>query len=260
MNFSTFTISFIIVLLLTGCSPFGENSVLNWQSDLTSTVSGKAEMFTIGGMSVQSSCSSKNVILYSISSDGTVNYSTPARSVPLEVDGSFQFKNLKSVGIDPRTEKINYLLRVEACGEIYSRPLTGLRNQDITASSSLLEKINSANSSGMKKLNQLDSTAIGSLAESISTINSTSVSQAYDIILANSVLKDDIQNLFNLNFEVVKDLTPPDIKSLSVPSTYAESSQASFSVEASHWYNSFLYAYEWTLDNTVVSRRYMRVS
>ncbi len=240
-------------LILTACSPFGDNAELNWQSDLTSTVTGKASMFANGGMSAQANCSNKNVSLYSVASDGSINYSTPARSVALDNDGSFKFKNLKSVGINPKTEKVNYLLRVEACGENYSRPLTGLRDQDITVSSSLIEKINSADSTGMIKLSQLQTSSVEALLQSLNQITVVTVSQAYDTVLADTRVRATVQSLFNVNYDEVKDLTPPDIQSFSKPASYAETSQASFAVTASHWYKSFLFAYEWNLNGTVVS-------
>ncbi len=210
-------------------------------------------MFANGGMSAQANCSNKNVSLYLVAPDGSINYSTPARSVTLENDGTFKFKNLKSVGINPKTEKVTYLLRVEACGENYSRPLTGLRDQDITVSSSVIEKINSADSVGMKKLSSLEAKDVDTLMKSVNLIEATTISQAYDSILANSLVKTNIQNLFDVTYEDVKDLTPPDIQSLSLPLSYAEASQASFAVVASHWYKSFLFAYEWNLNGTVVS-------
>ncbi len=213
-------------------------------------------MFTNSGLGAQASCSAKKISLYALSIDGTINYASPARTVTLNSDGSFEFKNLKSYGIDPRTSQIHYILRAEACGENYSRPLTGLHEQNITVSSSLFEKINAATSSGMKKLNQIDTGDIDSLLKNINQINATTISQAYDAVLTDSVTKNDLQTLFNISYEDVKDLTPPDIQSFNKPTSYAEASQASFSVVASHWYKSFLFAYEWSLNGTVVSHSF----
>ncbi len=245
----------LITMLFTlgGCTPFGNNSVLDWNSDLTSTVNGTATMFSNGGLSSQSTCTSKNVVLYAITENGSINLSIPIKSVPIQNDGTFQLKNLRSLGVNPKSEKVTYLLRAEACGVVYSRPLTGTRDQDITFATTLLEKINSSESATMKKFNQLDSKDVDALIKSFSQMTANSVSQTYDSILANSEVKAYVQGLFNIDFDEVKDLTPPDIQTLSIPSSYAEMSQASFSVVASHWYKSFLYAYEWTLDGTAVS-------
>lgn len=243
-----------ILLFLTACSPLGPATELTWVSGAGNSISGKATMFSSEGLSTQSSCSNKSVSLYSLSEEGQVDLSTPLVSAPLSDDGSYKLTNLRSEGIKTKTEKVSYLVRVEACGEVYSRPLTGNKDQDISVGSSLIEKINSAKSDGMKKLHELNTEEVEALVRSVSSIHSSSVSQIYDAVLSDNTAKASIQNLFNVTFEQVRELTPPEITSLTTPNSYAEMSQAAFAVTASHWYQNYVYAYEWQLDGAIVSQ------
>ncbi|MGE5084659.1 MAG: hypothetical protein ACM3MG_00045, partial [Bacillota bacterium] len=176
-----------------------EMQIYNSLSDAT-TLSGKlADFSQISSLSLAShndlstmSCSSPKVSIYKI--DATGERIEPALdSVSISADGSYSFE-LKKLGLSASAISSGALIVVASgcTSGVYSRPVTGANNQDITMGSTVVSYLagtqykDKLSAALLTKASQVDA-----LLKSISTAQSFST--AYDTLVSNTSINNQFQ-------------------------------------------------------------------
>jgi hypothetical protein len=259
MNAKQRTVKFgltLCALLLTRCSGGGGDAGLSWYSELSgATITGKALISdTSVGLSVGDAGAAcvKTASLYAFNADGSVS-ATPLKTVPLADDNTYIFKGVTSLGVNPKSETVAALIRIDACGSSFSRPLTGSTAQDVSVTTTLVEQISKTSDTSVKKINTVSTADMRILLATIGTLPATNLTEAYDVVRADSTAKTTVETTFALSFDDVKYLTPPTLDSFTAPASLAEGSSAAYSVVASNWYSGYSFAYEWSLNGALVS-------
>ncbi len=238
-------LSACLFLLLSACS-----LDLNIWSEHGNTLSGKVQM---PGITSSATCAAgdKKAYLHQLNADGGVE-ETPLATVSLESDYSFQFTNLFSIAPTAK-----YFIKVDACGKKLSRPVTGMSNQVVNYTTSLVGLVPYVQVSGIKGLQDLSSVQIEAAISAIDAApnvdTSESMSEVYDNLAAGSGATQRAQVIATFNLNAITDLVsmvPPYIDTLTIPTVYNEMSSASHTVTASHWYGSYNAAYEWILNGS----------
>ncbi|WP_413560368.1 hypothetical protein [Bdellovibrio sp. HCB209] len=193
----------------------------------------------------------KKVYLHKINNDGSVD-ETAIASVDLDTSYSYSFTNLYNVDTSAK-----YILKADACGKKLSRPMTGLSDQNITYSSSLVGLIPYVQISGVKNLHDLSpdqiTAAISAIESAPGVSTSESMTEVYDNLAAGSGATQSAYITSAFALTGISDLismVPPYIDTLALPTAYNEMSAASHTVTAAHWYGSYSAAYEWILNGT----------
>ncbi|UYL07380.1 hypothetical protein B9G69_010015 [Bdellovibrio sp. SKB1291214] len=215
-------------------------------------LSGKVQM---PGITSSAACAAgtKIVTVHQLNPDGSVD-ETPWASTSLESDYSFKFTNFFKTA-----PSSNLFLKVEACGKQLTRPVTGMTNQTVSYTTSIVGLAPYVQLGGIRKLPDLGAGQIDALIASIEAApgasTSESMSEVYDALVAGSGATQRAQVVAGLGLTDISDLVsmvPPYIANLTSPASYPEMSSATHTVTAAHWYGSYSAAYEWTLNGTHV--------
>ena len=121
--------------LFASCSSDTKVDVLSFSS-----ISGFAQTFNSSTSedTVVMSCSTIEVLLYKLSSDGSKVLPHIAKT-EVGIDGRYSFSDIQSeVNFNGKKPAEPYIVESQGCGKSYSRILTGNLNQDITFGTSLI--------------------------------------------------------------------------------------------------------------------------
>ncbi|QDK44540.1 hypothetical protein DOM22_04890 [Bdellovibrio sp. ZAP7] len=203
------------------------------------------------GITSSAACAAgdKKAYLHQLNNDGSVD-ENPLASVDLDFDYSFQFTNLFTIAPTAK-----YFIKVDACGKKLSRPVTGMENQIVNYTTSLVGLVPYVQVNGVKKLQDLSSAeleaVISTIANTPNVATSESMSEVYDSLTAGSGATQSAQVVSTFGLNAITDfvsMVPPYIDTLTAPTAYNEMSSASHTVTAAHWYGSYSAAYEWILN------------
>ncbi len=244
------------VFVLSGCS---FDAVISSLTDLNSiSISGKIANYSNNSSqaSVQAVspliCSSPIVSVYKLDANG--NRILPAiASTQVNADGSYLFSAEALGHYSETNEFISAAMIVEVlgCSSTYFRPVTGVSEQNITMASSLFGYLlNTDQKMKLATALQGDGKQLSSLMALLGTPNS--IDDAYNILLANSEASAAFTEIFGVGPETLLDASP-EVLIANLPKSAQEKIAVSLQANAVHWSNSYPIAYQWKIDNTVIS-------
>lgn len=234
------------LFILTGCNPFGKNSLIQSLVNQTS-ISGKVVPY-VTGMSVASSCD-KEVKIYRLDSVGQITGDALASGI-INSDGSYQL-NLENVDLNPNN--VNYIVQAIGCTEAekFSRPITGYANQDVSIATTLLETV--ADSSSNTKLSDLSYSNVEKALSILKNYDSeNTIEDVYNTLNSQPANKAEFETVTGIQL-VDLSYEKPKVKLTTIPLTPLEASDNIYSVTASHWHSAYQITYQWKLDGVVVS-------
>ena len=169
-------------------------------------------------------------------------------STELKGDGSYTFYP-KSLGIPLVEQRPAWplLVEIEGCaGGTYSRPITAVKNQDVSVGSTLITyMLNSDLRENLTKALETSSSALNTLLVNLAP--SLSYQDAYDRLQSNGQLEQKFTDIFGVAPAVLT-VTAPEITSLTVPASASEGAAVNLSVVTTHWSSTYGVAYEWKVD------------
>jgi hypothetical protein len=186
-------------------------------------------------------CPPAVALLYKINSAGS-KIEPALGSTTIAADGSYSFSNQNL--LTPLIVSIN-----NCNAEIFYRPVTGAKNQDVSFASSMLGYMLSTNQKN-KLFNALQSSP-SEIESLIQNISSSSMALVYDRLINNSIAKAKFNNIFGVNPDVLEKASP-EVIAVAIPSNAQELSSMNLSVISYHWLPTYDQAYSWTLDGVVV--------
>ncbi|MFM6929191.1 MAG: beta strand repeat-containing protein [Bdellovibrio sp.] len=241
-------------LLLSACSA----EKLQFSFGDAKTLSGKfvgfsqSSSLSSSGMS-SLACSAAEVSVYRVNTNGERS-ETPLGTTSLAADGSYSF-SLRSLGLtfEGSSSQDPVVVVAKGCSSgVYSRPITGSKNQDITMGSTLVGYL-----VGTQYKDQLSTALLGNATKVEALLKSLSGEQtfqaAYDALINNPTISNQFQDLFGTTPAVLSDAAP-EIASLVVPSVAQELSALNLGVDISQWSSSYHPIFEWKLDSTVLAQ------
>lgn len=182
----------------------------------------------------------------------TILSDNPIEENVLDESTSFEFDPVKN-GVDLKTPT-RYLLKTSGCEKNYERIITSFyQKQDLTAGTTLISK--TINASVTLALDEIPAEALDQL---IAKLNSNSLFET-DLSIPYNQLETvpEIKNAFAVAFggaePVVLKNAAPEINNYQIPTTIDEKIASNFSISLSHWNNDYVAAYEWYIDNQLVS-------
>lgn len=247
----------LCAFLLVSCSEqklkfsFGNAQTISGKLAGFSQVTGSNSASSVGMSSLD--CSSPTASIYKLNSNGE-RVEPSLGSVSISIDGSYSF-NIKSLGLsfDKSSPKDALIVMVSGCASgIYSRPITGSKEQNITMGSTLVSYV-----LGTNKKSQLSSALLNNVDDVDTLLNGLNLSQsfttAYDSLVNDTENNDLFHSLFGASPTVLPDAAP-EVTAITVPSTAQELLAIDLSVAISQWSSSYHPIYEWKLDNTVLAQ------
>ncbi len=240
------------VLALTAVAFFMSCTKKDLQVDAMSVnptqVSGSVAQFS--SFSTLATCTGGVAAIYSLDATGTKTGSALAQSA-LESDGSFKI-DITNTGIDLKASKVKYQIEIAGCAEALTRPLTASKDQVVSRGSTLIEKLARIQDAAKKNVTEVSPASVEQLLKDLNSLGSTSLEGAYADAVANTSLATSFQSTFNTNITNLI-YSKPLVSAATVPTTLVENTASNFSVTAVHWSSTYNLAYEWILDNVVVS-------
>lgn len=241
-----------LLLITSGCGNITASlDLLSVKTVNISSISGKAlASSTDGGLPSTVSCSVPTAELYEVANDGKIA-TTPVRSVPVAVDDTYEFSNVTIAGTstDLAAGPIVLLVRINYCDRVFSRPVTGPSQQDVSVASTLLEIAATTEDVSTKKLSAISATTVNSLLTLLDSNVSLNLKDSFDEIVAPAT-QTAMRTAFGVSsFNRIRDFTPPSTLTLTGPASYLEMTLASFSVTAWHWYYHTGLSYDWKWDS-----------
>ncbi len=154
------------------------------------------------------------------------------------------------------SSETNYVLDVSGCetSSNYSRQITGIINQDVTYTTSLIANILELDSAKRAQLLKLSPTQLDNFYKrAISLVGtSSSISDAFQSFISNPKLANEFEVIFGFPVTELQ-WSAPRVLSQAMPVESEEKKNNVYSVTASHWNPSYNISYIWKLDGVVVS-------
>lgn len=207
--------------------------------------------FLIDELWAANTCTNASVMLFDLATM-TVLSNNPLEAKTLESTTKFQF--------DPSLLKLDlttpsrYMLKTTGCLQNYERIITTFyQDQDLTAGTTLLAKtVKAAISVAYDEISFED---FNTLTENFNrlTLLETNLETAYQSLDASSELRTNFTNIFGGAQPSVLLDSAPELSLVTIPTTLAEKTTTDFSLAASHWNPNYTIAYEWWIDNNLIS-------
>nr|BFD63060.1 hypothetical protein BdHM001_17410 [Bdellovibrio sp. HM001] len=194
------------------------------------------------------SCSGATAKIYKLDSNGEVIKPSLGEKT-LSAEGTYSF-NADEIGVKISQGRPEFplVVNIEACGDVLSRPVTGIKDQDVSQGSTLLGYI--LNTGEKKKLVESLLTNKEKIESMISSLqNAGTVEEAYNNLTANSDIRGTFVEILGVEPMILAEASP-QILSLEIPTTFRELQAGSMTVSASHWSPSYQTVYLWKIDNT----------
>lgn len=146
-----------------------------------------------------------------------------------------------------------YMLKTHGCDVSYERIITNFYDiQNLTTSSTLIAKV--IKSSIPLSISEFDSDKLHTITAGLELNNSAG--QGFSDVFDNLSLSSDFTTLFTNTFGSAPDVlehSAPDITEYEVPDSFSEKTIGNLSVSSKHWDLNYDAAYEWYIDNTLLS-------
>lgn len=251
--FRTTILLLIITLSFVGCTP----EALQFDLGNGNKLSGKLIGYNTG-LSAEPeqsilSCASSVVSVYKLNTNGD-RIEPELGSTNLSSDGSYSFL-LKDLGLTAKNSRLTepVVVVVNSCTSgVYLRPVTGTKNQDISAGASLISFVlNTTNKAALTQALLSEPAQVEALI--VALAQTSTLSEAYTELTTDA----QTQSLFNTVFgttPVVLNDAAPEIKTLVVPVAVQELSQFLMTTSVSHWSTSYTVAYNWKLDGVSIGQ------
>lgn len=239
-------VGLVYITIMSGCS-FTASIV-----DMDSALEGSVPFYPSVAQKVSSQCSPAKVDLHHLDANGTVSSALLAET-SLGDDGRFIFSEVKQNGIDQTVTSTHFILEATICGEKYFRPVTGLKNQDITIASTFLSLFSADPTAQALKLTSVDPKDIEAVIATLSAVEGASLQETYDRLIDDSSKSQMVESVFQVPLSQLMDIRP-NLATESVPLTLGEAVTGQFSVVGNVWHSGYPLAYEWLVEDTVVSR------
>jgi hypothetical protein len=204
-----------------------------------------------------STCSSNSVsaTFYALDPSGH-RETAPIYTTHLNADAGFSIANPEVYGLDIRSGN-RYDVVITGClpGAVFSRPITDLTDQNISAGSSLVSAISDLDALKSKALVTAYPTALNSMVIQLEDLSGTSsdIGAIYTALVANSSLSAEFTSAFGFAPSALKN-SAPVILSTTFPASGSEHAPMNFSVASSHWDPSYNTVTIWKKDNVQVSQ------
>nr|BFD62796.1 hypothetical protein BdHM001_14770 [Bdellovibrio sp. HM001] len=245
-------LSLSFLLLLSGCS----SEILSWNAKATE-ISGRlldpiSKSLSVKSEKVSASCAGANAKLYKIDSSGEVIQPELASSALSESAG-YSFKIQGASGLEFKNGKFStpLVVRIEGCGEILSRPVTGVQGQDVSQGSTLLgylldtdekQKLASALVLHQDRMESVIKSVQGALT----------FDEAYQMLTTDAQAREFFKDILGVAPTILTEAAP-QVLNLDVPSQGDELQAMTMSVNTGHWFPEYAVAYIWKLDNVQIS-------
>lgn len=206
----------------------------------------------VTSQSVQALCVDPQVQLKSLKPDGTIAASAiisrPVRlgKFELPLPDTLQGKIITD------EQRVSFVLEVQGCGALYYRPVTGYQDQKITYGSTLLTMAGALDISGRKPLSSLPIGEVYKTIASIDLAQSSTLLDALNGLLNDSVKREQFETIVNVDPARLKEM-PPNEFEIKTSSSFSEATTATFLSQIKHWNTDYAPAYEWLVDDVLVS-------
>lgn len=225
------------MLLALGCSP----------KELSFSASASIEgvvtpIARLNGLSVSGQSCTAEAVLYQLDSQGHKIEPAIARGEVAQ-NGSF---SLKSKGVS-KSDGVRYIVEVSDCGEVYRRPLTGFKDQNVTYQSSLISTL--VGSDYGAAFCGANRESLSSLIDSLD--DAASLSAVYAGLVGDAQKKAKFADTFGVQPEILMDVVPTRISD-NVPGAASEAQSIAMSLQATHWSPAYQIAYLWKMGSTTI--------
>ncbi|WP_374000339.1 beta strand repeat-containing protein [Bdellovibrio bacteriovorus] len=178
------------------------------------------------------------------------------QTVSVSSDGTYAFTISEADRDSLKNGSLQYKAVMSNCDSSFSRPLTGMTNQNISLGSELTDQaLAVAAFHGISK-SSIKKAALENFVARLQMIESEyglpSLEGTYLEIKNSPALSSEFLTVFGFNVEKVEDITP-EIKKMTVPSSFDEGQTLAPTVETQHWSSNYLTIYKWELDGQVLS-------
>ncbi|MCB9027037.1 MAG: hypothetical protein H6625_12005 [Bdellovibrionaceae bacterium] len=191
------------------------------------------------------SCTTPIVYLYELSEEGEKITPAIGQSTVNE-NGSYSVAPSSSQ-ISLESGKIKYLVEVDGCTDLLSRPITDSTGQDVSYSSSLLSYI--IGTSYGSKLTKANNDDFKNLLEELSS--TSDISTAFTTLNSNSEVRELFTSIFGVGPSVLLEF-PPKILFTNVPKILNEEQSYSFAAAFAHWSPSYISSALWKENSKVL--------
>jgi hypothetical protein len=264
----SFTLSFVVCgSLISGCgSSFDTNATGSILSGsvlpLRGLLAQREEVrnpfaFSVARHAEASACAADSVTvrIYSVLADGSRS-ATPLYTTTLDADANYRIPSPISKGIRIDSNGgVQYAVEVQGCisGALFSRPLDGYRNQNITAGSTLVASILDLDATKATKLVDAGPELKNFLGE-LETLSGSSANMGTIYVALNSdtALSSEFSSLFGFSPAALLN-SAPRVLSLTFPTQLHEHQTTGFFVASTHWDPNYDQVYLWKKDGAAVS-------
>lgn len=213
-------------------------------------------MFKIASSTSQSvgffACSGGTASLHSVLSSGSVSAESLA-TTSIDANGNYEFRDISIHQQKLQGTGISAIVRVTGCGMVYARPLTGTRNQDVSASSTLIALTTELSVPGKRSLRELTPSEVQDLLNRLQALPQTTIYDCLLGLLSDSALATSYRNLLAVDAIELRNV-PPTVSMTPPSSVLAEGVTTHFAPVVTHWNPDYLAALSWELDGVQVSQ------
>lgn len=237
------------LVVLTSCDSY-LNVKREGVFEITGTISEASTSSVSSKISTMNTCTDPVASLVEINADNTLG-TEPVAKVPVSSDGNYKFRiNRQHVRMEA---EVKYLVRVTGCSEVRERFITGEREQNITAQSSLLTQIINLSDSYLRQVRIIKTSQISSLLQKLEQTPASRMLDALATVLENPTLREQFESVFNMPPENLATL-PPTTVNISSPLVIGENASTAYSVSVDHWNSNYMPAYSWSVNDVEVSQ------
>jgi hypothetical protein len=196
-------------------------------------------------------CTNASVMVFDLATM-SVLANNPLTEKVLDSSTQFEF-DPEALDLDLKTPA-RYILKTSGCLQNYERIITNFYSlQDLTSGTTLISK--TVKSSINIAYNELELEEFANFTDSFSNFNFTEIDleNVYNDLSNSSEFSSHFSKIFGGASPAVLLSAAPDISSVVIPTSLSEKSATNFSILAQHWSSSYTVAYEWWIDNNLVS-------
>lgn len=184
---------------------------------------------------------------------------TPLADNPIRVNS---ISGTVAFNFDPYELNLNiynpsrYLLRTTGCNIEFKRIVTSFfSDQDLDYVSTIISEI--INSDTENSLDEINESRLDQLEDQIKNVvgGSNDLDDIADQIANNPDLNNSFENITGSNPDIIA-YSAPSLTNVNAASTLEEGVKSTFTSNATHWSSDYTVAYEWILNDNVVSNAF----
>lgn len=244
----------VLSLALTACTVEGRL----WSGATDATISGKLITSTdsVADLAVTKACMPSHALLFQLDTSG--DRKEPALTqIPLDAEGKYSF-NAKQLGIELQSQGsskhpvLPHILVATDCSvNVYLRPLTGNKNQDITWGSTVVSYArNTEKKVRFAEILKESPKELEALFNAIPLTNS--YSEAFAALQNSPAASEKFNSLFGIPPNHLTE-SAPEIVAAVLPTNAQEGVDLNIPVTVRHWSDTYSTAYLWKLDGVTIS-------